>query len=205
MSDLPRGPGGTLRGNAEPARGAPEHSADWSDQALVRLDMICGELGCDPADMLLVMMNESDARANALNKNGGASGLIQVMPANFKWLGILDGESFRSLTPYHQLPYVRRYFSGHKGKLSSPTAVYMAVFVPAWIRHSDEPEWIIARKGTPIYDWNTGFDTEKRGDIRVRDLTRALEKHRTRPRYVELVTRLRRLMPATPVPPDEAA
>jgi hypothetical protein len=203
MSDdgLPRGPGGALTGTAEPARGAPEHTADWTDDALRLLDGIARELLGQAEDFLLVMMNESDARSNAHNKLGGASGLIQIMPSNFRWLGIKDGPSFRMLTPLGQLPYVRKYYMGHRGQLTTPTAIYMATFTPAYMAHAGEPYWVIARQGHPIYDSNRGFDVDGKGRIEVRDLTRALDRHLERPRYVEFCSRLCALR----MPPDEVA
>ena len=190
---LPKGPGGILKGLAEPSRATPI-TADWSNEALLRLDSICISLGCKAADMLLVMMNESDARAQAYNSNGGASGLIQIMPSNAKWLGISDMAVFRGLSPWAQLPYVKKYYAGHMGKLVNATAIYMATFVPAYMAHAGTPDWVIARKGNPIYDSNRGFDRAGKGWIQVSDLTVALGRQLNNHRYLELVARLEELL-----------
>ncbi len=192
MSDddpLPKGPGGMLPGVAERSRDATL-TADWSNDALLRLASICVELDCGPKDMLLVMMNESDARASAYNKDGGATGLIQIMPSNANWLGIVDMGLFRTWSAFDQLPYVKKYYMGHKGKLVNATAIYMATFVPAYMAHAGTPEWVIARKGHPIYDHNSGFDRARKGWIQVSDLTNAILRHVHDARYQELLARL---------------
>src|SRR5262249_9445257 len=82
----------------------PISTADLSDGFFTQLRELAGRLGCEPLDLLKVMMSESRVRAAAHNPNGHASGLIQIMPANLPGLGWTGGhEAFRRLSAEQQL------------------------------------------------------------------------------------------------------
>lgn len=171
-----------------------KHHSDWFYQKLVST---CDELGCAPADLLLVMNSESGMKPDAWNKNGNASGLIQFMPFILVGLGWTKGhEAFRKLTAEEQMPFVRRYFMPHKGKLVNATAVYLATFLPALIGHASEPTYKMVIKGGQLgwaYAPNIGFDANHDGDIEVQELTKRLERCKDA-RWGEAIQRAGELM-----------
>lgn len=182
-----------IAGTAEPEKGAPEFTADLPDAFFARLVLVCAELACEPADMLAVMQNESGIRPDAHNPAGDASGLIQFMPFILNGLGWTAGhEAFRRLSAVEQLPYVRRYFGPHAGKLGSATALYLATFLPARLSHAGDPDFELVVQGG-VLGWaylpNLGFDRNHDGRITVRELTSAIERARRAPRYQEAAAR----------------
>ena len=190
---------GAFTGTAEPdAAAAHPYTHDLPDAFFSGLVRVCDEVGCAPADLLAVMQNESAIRADAHNPNGDASGLIQFMPPILRGLGYLQGDAaFRRLSAVDQLPFVARYLRPHAGKLVNATAVYLAVFLPALIAHASEPDFKLAVRGGFLgnaYAANIGFDLRANGGdgdgaIEVRELTNALRRAMTSPRYVEACAR----------------
>lgn len=93
------------------------------------------------------------------NPNGGATGLIQFMPATAKRLGTTTAD-LAAMSAEAQLEYVEAYFRPFTGRLRSPDDVYIAIFTPA---HVGKPsENVISSEGEAIYDANKGLD--KNGD-----------------------------------------
>jgi Hemopexin/Transglycosylase SLT domain len=62
-------------------------TADLSGGFFASVRSTSAELGCNPIDLLAVMMSESSVKASAHNPKGHASGLIQFMPATLERLG----------------------------------------------------------------------------------------------------------------------
>lgn len=89
-------------------------------------------------------------------------------------------QEYLALTPEQQLPYVENYFrkatGGNLALLQSLEALYFMNFVPAYAKHMNDLDWVIARKGEPIYNENQGFDADKKGYIEVRDLGKAIAR-----------------------------
>jgi len=215
-------------------------TSDWTDDDIESLDVICADLGGQALDLLSVMYAESGCSTKALNdnpktrraKDGGletvpvderynAVGLIQFMPFILAGLGYHPEfgnrdrvEAFRKLTVAQQLPYVRRYFQPHAGKLTNEVAWYMATFLPAYIAHADEPEYVLAVKGAKgfsgaVYTANAGFDADGDHRIVVRELGVAIARNCVGARWDEFVARFAGqtipvIPPPTLPPPREA-
>lgn len=158
----------------------PVLTKQLSDGFFTKLVIACEELQCAPADLLLVIESESNLIPSAWNRNGNASGLIQIMPFNMPGLGWTKGhEAFRQLSGEEQVPFIRRYFLPHKGKLVNATAVYIATFLPALMKHATEPTYKMVIKNGRLgwaYAPNLGFDADHDGDIEVQELTQRLER-----------------------------
>jgi len=215
-------------------------TSDWTDDDLEKLDVICADLGGRALDLLSVMYSESGCKATALNDNPkvrrtkegaletvppderyNAVGLIQFMPFILAGLGYHPEfgsrdrvEAFRRLTVGQQLPFVRRYFQPHAGKLTNRVAWYMATFLPAYLAHADEPDYVLATKGAAgfsgaVYTANAGFDADDDHVIVVNELDLAIERNCVGARWQEFVARLAGqtiplLPPSIPPPPREA-
>ncbi len=195
-------------------------TADWTDEDLAQLDVICVELGGRGLDLLSTMYAESGAHSWALNDNPktrqpedrwNAAGLNQCMPFILSGLGFhpelgprARAEAFCKLTVGQQLPYVRRYYLPHKGKLVNVSAWYLATFLPAFLSHADEPEYVLATKGAAgfsgaVYYANAAFDADRDLKIQVRELGEAVTRNCVGQRWHELEARLM----GKSVPPPE--
>lgn len=173
---------------------ANKHTADIDNLFFPKLDAIAEELGARPRDMLAVMFSESGVRADAWNKSGDASGLIQFMPATLRGLGWTHGPAaFRTKTATEQLPFVRRYYSPHKDHLGSVAGLYVATFLPALLKHAGNPDFVLTAKNGPLgwaYAPNAVFDRNKDYAITVRELEDAVQRNARGPRWSELLARL---------------
>ncbi len=146
---------------------------------------VAERLGINADWLAGVMASESGGTFSPSIKNpmGGATGLIQFMPATAKILGTSVDE-LASMSAEDQLVYVEKYFKPHAGKMHSATDVYMATFMPAFV--GKDPSFVIGRDGddTPIsgkltlaqvYKYNTGFDHNKDGQITVGEVGSTVE------------------------------
>lgn len=117
--------------------------------------------------------HESGFSASATNPKGGATGLIQFMPATARLLGTTV-EALRVMTEAEQLPYVRAFFARVGGGRFVPRRdVPVAAGWPAHIGKPDD--FIAARAGQKAYDWNAALDLNKDGVITLGELrTRVL-------------------------------
>ena len=89
-------------------------------------------------------------------------------------------EDYLALSLEQQLPHVERYYDnathGDASLLASRGALYMVNFVPAWIAHASDPDWVIARRDdadrqkAAIYRENAVLDTGAKGYIDVADM-----------------------------------
>jgi len=176
---------------------------DLSDGFFDTLKDICGRLGCDPVDLLSVMMSESGVKAMAHNPNGDASGLIQFMPATLSRFknpgapsepGVPLHETFRRLSAEEQLPFVEEYFSAFIGKgLTSAARLYQATFLPATLDLGSDPDTVIAQQGginSFAVDANKVFDTNNDGAITVGELQAAIDRNTKNARFAEIINRL---------------
>jgi hypothetical protein len=184
------------------------HTSDLNASFFENLKPIAIELGATPIDMLSVMFSESGCRANAHNdapkdlppeKRWNASGLIQFMPATLMGLGWTHGHAaFRQLTAAEQLPYVRRYYLPYRGHLGSVAGLYVATFLPALVKHCDDPSFILTAKNGPLgwaYGPNAVFDTNRDFAITVGELEDAVRRNARGARWDEIVTRLTGIEP----------
>lgn len=162
-------------------------------------------------DMLAVMMSESNVKATAHNDNPkslppekryNASGLIQFMPDTLKGLGWTQGHAaFRALSATQQLAYVRRYYMAYRGHLHSVGALYVATFLPALVRHANDPGFVLTAANGPLpwaYHPNLAFDTNRDQAITVGELEAAVARACRGPRWEELLRRLNDSSPTLP-------
>lgn len=171
------------------------HTKDWTDVDLRELSAIGQSHGGDGFDLLRVINSESACRADALNDNPkdrepdkrwNAAGLNQCMPAILQGLGFgtslgprARAEAFCRLSVTEQLPFVRRYFAPHAGKLVNVTAWYLANFLPAFLPHAVEPEFVLGASkaagfGGAVFAANASFDRDGDRKIQVRELGEAV-------------------------------
>ena len=100
---------------------------------------ICDLLRINPDWLMVVMYAESRINHQAVNANGGATGLIQFMPATARWLGTTTA-ALRSMSNVQQLDYVYKYFNslGATGKMKSVYDLYLVTFFPIALGKPDD-------------------------------------------------------------------
>lgn len=129
-----------------------------------KVQNIANALGVN-ADWLMVMMHsESGLNPQAVNKDSGATGLIQFMPNTAKALGT-STQMLYNMTAIEQLDYVGKYFQPYAGKLKSYVDLYTVVFFPLALGKPDG--FILQTKdisATTIAKQNP-FDYDKDGKI----------------------------------------
>jgi Putative peptidoglycan binding domain/Transglycosylase SLT domain len=121
---------------------------------------MAGRLGVKPEWILAVMKNESGMDTSIRNKNGGATGLIQFMPATAKALGT-STDALAKMSATEQLKYVEKFYAPFKGKLKSGTDLYLATFWPAAVGKADGYKI----GGAEVARVNPAFDLNKNGQI----------------------------------------
>lgn len=142
-------------------------------------------LGGDVNAYAAVISLESGFKADAYNKHGGATGLIQFMPATAKRLGTTTS-ALRSMSAVQQLVYVEKFYANAKG-VTDPGTLYMLTFLPAYARRGDS--FVLGEKDSSevldggltkgaVYAGNYGFDSDKDGVFTVGDV-----KSKARGRY----------------------
>ena len=91
-------------------------------------------LGLDPNYLAAVMSLESGFKPDAVNPKGGATGLIQFMPATATLLGT-TASALRQMTAIQQLPFVEAFYrkAGQSIRKNTPGDYYMATFMPAFV------------------------------------------------------------------------
>lgn len=151
---------------------------DLSDEFYKKVVKIAENLNCDPNDLMAVMNAESGIKANAVNKNGGATGLIQFMPKTAKGLGVSTSQ-LAQMSPEKQLKYVEKYLKGMKkaaglkkdDKIGAGT-LYALIFLPARANRD-----VLASKNESnmYYSANKGLDINKDGKITKDELGKRVQ------------------------------
>jgi hypothetical protein len=158
-----------------------------------KLNEVSSDLGMNPRDLLLVIALESGGNPAARNPNGGATGLIQFMPATLKSMGLSSEErsTFGQKSAEQQLDYVKQYIKAHQSLIggksfTSATQYYVANFFPIALKKwsGDDPvanrNVVVADSRSPdpreraAYTANPILDADKDGKITVGDLTKVL-------------------------------
>lgn len=122
-----------------------------------------------------------------------------------------------------QLPYVARYYEmrvrGNFRLLRDGGSFYMATMAPAYMAHAADPDFVIFRRNpaddgsaawrnahkADAYAWNQGLDTHHRGEIRVSDLTEAMQRISNTASGRELRARVAALDPSPKTDPEPPA
>jgi len=103
-------------------------------------------LGIKADWLMFVMYNESGLNHRAVNPNGGATGLIQFMPATAAHLGTSTA-ALRSMSNVQQLEYVKKYFERKRGQFSSVYDLYLYTFFPIAVGKPDN--WVLQTSSLP--------------------------------------------------------
>lgn len=133
-------------------------------------------LGADPSDVAYVVGYETGARTPfspaARNPLSGATGLIQFTKETAEGLGTSLAALAR-MSFVEQLEFVERYLARFRGRLTSLSDVYLAVFWPAAVGKPDS--YVVARQDADgyeglVYEQNKQFDRRglgyyTRGDV----------------------------------------
>ena len=102
-----------------------------------KVRQIASRLGVPPDYLMAVMWSESRLDSAATNPEGGATGLIQFMPATAAGLGT-SCEALREMSALDQLDYVERFFRPYAPRCRTFGDFYMACFFPAAIGKEDD-------------------------------------------------------------------
>lgn len=146
---------------------------------------VAQRLGASADHIAAVMASESAGTfsPSVRNPGGGATGLIQFMPATARRLGTTTDE-LAKMSAEEQLAYVEKYLRPFAGRMHSATDVYMAIFLPGFIGRP--PSFVLGREGdeTPlsggltygqVYAGNRGFDHDHDGTITVGEVGATVE------------------------------
>ena len=103
---------------------------------LAKVQEIAAKLKIQADWLMIVMKMESGINHQIVNKTGGATGLIQFMPATARGLGT-STEALKTMTNVQQLDYVYKYFAPYSGRLKSVTDLYTVTFFPVALGKPD--------------------------------------------------------------------
>lgn len=132
---------------------------------------VAAALGINPNWLMLIMNFESGGTFSpaVVNPTGGATGLIQFMPATARDLGTTVADLAR-MTFAEQMDWVQAYYrrTGVIGRVKSATDLYLATFFP---RAVGKPRNYVLETDTLsaglIARQNPAFDPNKTGKITV--------------------------------------
>lgn len=140
-----------------------------------KLQKVADQLGVQKRDLIAVMRLESGLDPQAQNKNSKATGLIQFMPDTALELGTTTDALYK-MTAVQQLDYVYQYFKMRNVQPGMGLGdLYLAVFWPRAVGKPDN--YVIARQGSSVYDWNAGLDVTKDGILTAGDARRAVRAY----------------------------
>ena len=125
---------------------------------------ICGELGCDPSNLMSAMAFETGESfsPSIRNKQSGATGLIQFMPSTAIGLGTTT-DKLAAMSAVNQLDFVRKYLKPFKNKMNTVSDVYMTILFPVAV---GKPEaFVLFKKPSKQYNQNSGLDANKDGQV----------------------------------------
>lgn len=121
-----------------------------------KLRNIANELGIKTRWLYKIMWIESRLNPTVVNKESGATGLIQWIPSSAIACGTTT-EKLKNMSVLDQLDYVHTYFklAANGKKINSYTDLYLLVFSPNAVGKSDS--YIIGHKNSIIVKQNKGF------------------------------------------------
>jgi predicted nucleic acid-binding Zn-ribbon protein len=141
-----------------------------------KVTAIAKDLKCDPNALLSVMNSESGLNSSAVNKNGGATGLIQFMPSTAKAYGTTT-QQLAKMSAYDQLDYVAKFLISTKktAKMGDSTLsaadLYSLIFLPGRANRD-----VLTSSGEKYYSANAGLDMDGDGKITKSDLEKRMKK-----------------------------
>jgi hypothetical protein len=164
---------------AAPSASSIDTSAIQDPDFNKKLDKIANLLGVESSHLIAIMKMESRIDPSAVNKQSGATGLIQFMPDTARSLGT-SVEALRGMSAVEQLDYVYKYFKmvGVKPGMDLGD-LYMAVFMPKYVGADDNT--VLGKEGASgfsgkVYAQNKGLDKNKDGAITVADVKGSIQR-----------------------------
>lgn len=150
----------------------------YGKEFLDKVKAIAKRVNCNYRDLLAVMNSESGIRTDAVNKNGGATGLIQFMPKTAQGLGT-STTALRNMTPLQQLDYVEKYILVNKrmagfgeNERLSGGQLYALIFLPGRAKRE-----ALTTSNEAYYKANKGLDANKDGKITRAELDARVRSH----------------------------
>ncbi len=151
-----------MAGTGKTAQNAP---GDVTSDFDIELESQAMENDLDPAKVARIIGPESGGRADARNKDSGATGLIQFLPSVAESLGT-STDALAKMSSAEQLPFVMRYLSERGVTSDSPPEDYaMAVAAPNFI--GKPPDTVVYAKGSKAWEQNPAWRPKDGGDITV--------------------------------------
>jgi len=160
-----------------------------------KLIKVCANAMVKPEDVLLIMTLESGLNPAAVNKNGGAAGLVQFMPFILRNVHKYKPEQFQNrkfneLSGLEQLDFIETHLKtlSRGGKIKSAAQLYIGNFYPVALYTSGvqsmNPEAVVVEKNPTkqryktvkieseanAYRQNTVLDYDKDGRITYGDI-----------------------------------
>lgn len=143
---------------------------------LAKVENICAQLRINPDWLMLVMYAESRINEKAVNPNGGATGLIQFMPATAIALGTTTA-ALKAMSNVQQLDWVLKYFQPYAGRIKSVHDLYLVTFFPVALGKADN--WVMQTtrlSAKVIAKANPGVDLNKDLHITVGEFKAYVDK-----------------------------
>lgn len=112
---------------------------------IAKIKQIAADLGTNPDYLAAIMWHESGLNPQAVNANGGATGLIQFMPTTAVALGTTTANLY-AMNALTQLDWVKKYYLPYKGALDTFFDVTLATFFPAAMGKPDSyvfPQYVV--------------------------------------------------------------
>ena len=146
-------------------------------QFISKVIQISIKLKIDADWLMTVMYAESRLNPAAYNSNGGATGLIQFMPATAKGLGTTTA-ILRSMSNVEQLDWVYKYFAPYAGRIKNVHDLYLVTFFPVALGKPDN--YIMQTNSLSakvIAKANPGIDLNKDLQITVGEFKQYVDKY----------------------------
>lgn len=145
------------------------------DAAFVKeVERVSSKYGFSPGALIGLMQSESGINPQAVNPNGGATGLIQFMPATARSLGTSTDALYR-MNRAEQMKYVDAFFKPYASGLRGASAgkLYAYVFLPG---RAGRQSGVLTENPEKYYTHNRGLDMNRDGKITISDLDQRIAK-----------------------------
>lgn len=120
--------------------------------------------------------------------DGYATGLIQFIPDTARRLGTTTYD-LEKMGYLKQLDYVYKYFAPYAGKIKNYFDVYLIVFFPAAIPHSNNDNWVFETKNlsrSSIARANPAIDINKNGTITMGEFKQYIKNTVEKPLWAKV-------------------
>lgn len=149
-------------------------SGPWRNDAsfMREVERVSRKYGFSSGALIGLMISESGVNPQAVNPNGGATGLIQFIPSTARGLGTTTAALYR-MNRTQQMAYVDKYFQPYANGLRGASAgkLYAYVFLPG---RANRASGILTQRPEKEYQQNRGLDMNRDGMITISDLDRRI-------------------------------